>query len=203
MLISYYFATRRRSAFDTEFHGFMSVSRDLCDMIYKYLLDKGSVFLPNYTETKRDTYDFETSGLYGNYLRYRGLPNNWSIKDGSVTRSIGLIGGVSKIVHEEAMSIYCGCNRFVSPYGPCDLTIISYHPYQEGPWDVEKSLPIFYPFLRCVSSTFDMRSIQVANYAKTSRNILDRMTVFSWVGGADARPSRTELRGVLLSVGVL
>ncbi|KAI1644654.1 uncharacterized protein F4817DRAFT_346368 [Daldinia loculata] len=160
---------KEKKRIGTEFHGFMSLSLELRDMIYKYLLDKGSVFLPNYLEigisgipnTEHAVYDFETRGFYGDYLRYRGLPN-WRFRNRSVIRPIGLINGVSRNVHEEATTIYYGCNRFVFPYGPFYLPITSSSSHETDSWQEGMYTPPF-ALLSYVSFTFDMRNINASD----------------------------------------
>ncbi|KAI0851165.1 hypothetical protein F5Y00DRAFT_259706 [Daldinia vernicosa] len=167
---------REKKRIGTEFHGFMSLPIILRRTIYKYLLDKGTVFLPNLKskmsdipDTKHATYNFATEGLHFPYLRYRGLPGDWRFRDRSVTRPIGLISGVSRSVHEEATTIYFGCNRFVFPYGLCNLPITSCYFDDSDFWHrqfflEEGYLLPPYALLRCVSFTFDRRNIDLPSY---------------------------------------
>ncbi|OTA62220.1 hypothetical protein K449DRAFT_394979 [Hypoxylon sp. EC38] len=159
--MDYQLELRRRARIGTEFHGFMNLSRELRDMIYTYLVVKGSVFLLNYPGPMDGNMDinelrchFQSKDFYGNtYLRYEGMPAD--LTTGQATRKpIGLICGVSTTVQYEATAMFYGCNRFVFPYGRCNIPAVC----PGGPLDT-------FQFLRDVSYTFDMRHIKYDPYA--------------------------------------
>ncbi|KAI0835100.1 hypothetical protein F5Y06DRAFT_306460 [Hypoxylon sp. FL0890] len=143
----------RRVRIGTEFHGFMKLPRELRDMIYSCALVQGSVFLPNYAGPVGGPMDasrlkclFATKDFYENtYLRYKDIPADWA-KGLRTRQPIGLICGVSKKVHEEAIAIYYGRNQFVFPYGKCNIPALC----PEGPLQT-------FERLRDLSFTFDMR----------------------------------------------
>ncbi|KAI1397735.1 hypothetical protein F4819DRAFT_470958 [Hypoxylon fuscum] len=147
----------RKERIGIEFYGFTSLPREIRDNIYKYLLVKGTVFLPNhYYSTTRCLgcpIDATRTHTGKTYERYKGIPADWD--DCEVERrSIALISGVSKAIQDEAEAIYFGYNRFVWPYW--SNTVNYAHRYSSNPRQ-EKRLCL----MRDISVTFDMRETTV------------------------------------------
>ncbi|KAI1141245.1 hypothetical protein F5Y05DRAFT_371833 [Hypoxylon sp. FL0543] len=153
----------RRARIGSEFHYFLDLPREIRDMIYAYLLVHGSVFLRNYPHGVDDQMDadkltcFFTYRDYRNnktYIRYRGIPQPWKGLSRPET-PIGLICGVSKEVQREAAAIYYGRNRFVYPYGACNIPAVC-----------PGGSPKTFDLLRDVSLTFDKRHVCISPHSR-------------------------------------
>ncbi|KAI1799033.1 hypothetical protein F4811DRAFT_565919 [Daldinia bambusicola] len=151
--------SKRQRRIGTEFHGFMSLPRELRDMIYSYRLIKTLVLVRGSPDDcARCTPAHETMSYQGNiYPRYRGLTR------GKTAGPIGLICGVSRSVHEEAIAIFYSCNRFVFPCDPRNLPLTRY--FRSIGLDLKHSYYSLYnPLVRHVSYAFDMRGVTVRPY---------------------------------------
>ncbi|KAI6084028.1 hypothetical protein F4821DRAFT_262353 [Hypoxylon rubiginosum] len=105
----------------TEFHLFLSLPAEIRIMIYKLCLIKGTIFLPKGVFTSDVKYKKKytmppQASLNARTERYRDVPKDWGALYAAKKR-VGLICGVSRKIHAEAMPIFYGYNRFVFPYG--------------------------------------------------------------------------------------
>ncbi|OTB09335.1 hypothetical protein M426DRAFT_77949 [Hypoxylon sp. CI-4A] len=130
----------RRRRIGTEFHGFMYLPIEVRHMIYRYRLVKGTVFIPEGPEKKQmDLTHIEIGDYNGElYQRFEGIPSDWGRQP-----SIGLICGVTRTIHAEAMPIFDRLNRFVFP---------------------TLGWPGIAPAMRDISCTFDMRQENLSDY---------------------------------------
>ncbi|KAI1387191.1 uncharacterized protein F4822DRAFT_405711 [Hypoxylon trugodes] len=147
-----------------EFHGFMDLPQEIRNMIYRYLLVKGSVFPPNYgcsdvvgkrilTYNNKGTHD--ASG--DTYLRYEGLGQHRLSRHKDPGQSIGLLLGVSKAIQYEAACVYFRFNRFVFPCGECDSQLF------RCVYGIGGEYESIYRCMRDVSYTFDMRDVSTSS----------------------------------------
>ncbi|KAI1480940.1 hypothetical protein F4774DRAFT_65317 [Daldinia eschscholtzii] len=164
---------RRRERIGTEFHGFMSLPRELRDMIYKYILIKSLVLVSQGPHNPRGARSISCHKFWNSfryyYPRYRGL----NTEDQKPAGPIGLICGVSWKVHGEAVAVFYGCNRFVFP---CDARSLPLTPNFSGITSGEvydRYISLYFPAVRDVSYTFDMRGIAFSPYPRSSLILAD------------------------------
>lgn len=150
-------AVYRRARILNEFHGFMELPREVRDIIYHHSLAQGKVIVgpKPVRHWQLDSGD--------PYTRYEGDVWGYGMFEGEYSnvrqthRPLGLICGVSRLVHDEAFRIFCGHNQLVFPAGQCrwagnDLCGSAKKP----------ELSIAH-LARDVSYTFDMRDTERLN----------------------------------------
>lgn len=113
-------AMHRRRRVGTEFYGFLQLPSEIRNIIYGFLLLRGTVIVPNDTDSNGlghvkywQQHDGDT------YARYEGLERALkALQNGKRERKpLGLIQGVSRAVHTEAIRVYFGGNKFILPVG--------------------------------------------------------------------------------------
>ncbi|ROV93645.1 hypothetical protein VMCG_08108 [Cytospora schulzeri] len=179
-------AMHKRLRVGTEFHGFLQLPSEIRNLIYGYLLLKGTVLVPTDYEGSElghpcwRAYDGQT------YDRYHGLERAIKAlqipRGGSRKRNplLGLIQGVSRAVHAEATGVYFGGNRFVVPTGPIRLPSFFVSLVGIASDDVQEMDRQFRrrfergennaPLVRDVSYAFHMRDHVTSDYANLCFN---------------------------------
>ncbi|KAI2609859.1 uncharacterized protein GGS25DRAFT_486521 [Hypoxylon fragiforme] len=127
---------RRKQRMGTEFWGFSNLPIELREKIYKILLVKRPVCLPNYSGGDEDFNIRKLLYMKHKHLnvrslalkhyefpRYRGVPKDWGVAKTRVPPN-ALLCAVSKQIQREASHIYFGRNRFVFPSGICNIPAV-------------------------------------------------------------------------------
>lgn len=170
-------AMHRQRRVGTEFHGFMHLPPEIRNIVYSYLLLKGSVIVPNDVGAGK----FGLVHPWGNhrgktYERYQGLERQLQalMAVNRKRKPMGLIQGVSRTVHAEATRMYFGSNRFILPVGdflhPSRFNYIDriigddveemYNRYSRACEEGTNNAPL----VRDVSYAFDLRDCETNDY---------------------------------------
>ncbi|KAI0174805.1 hypothetical protein BJ166DRAFT_587584 [Pestalotiopsis sp. NC0098] len=149
----------RRHRIGTEFHGFLSLPREIRDMVYRHLVAPGMrIILFGGEKIIKNARGQE-------YDRYASLAEDlkpW-MDDSDVVlggRPFGLIQGVCKQIHLEATRVYLRENRFIFPAGDQG------HRFWDGGHSF--GLKQLTAAMRDVSYAFDMRDSTVSDFQSLS-----------------------------------
>lgn len=158
-------AMRRRLRIGTEFQGFLQLPSEIRNIVYGFLLPKGTYIVLNDPFFRNDFW----RGFGGNtYERYHGLEESLrALQSRHKRETLGLLQGVSRVIHAEATGVFFGGNRFIFPFGECsrpsffntlvgiasnDVQVMERRFCSRSERGVNNA-----PLVRDVSYTFDMR----------------------------------------------
>lgn len=171
-------AMHRQSRVGTEFHGFLQLPSEIRNIVYGFLLPKGTYVMLN--DGNRVGFDWQDVGG-DTYDRYRGLEKVLRVLLFRRTRkTLGLLQAVSRVVHTEATGLFFGGNRFIFPYGDCSCPSFFNSLVDIASDDVQLMDRRFRSrsergmnnatLVRDVSYTFDMRDLVVSDYQNLCYN---------------------------------
>ncbi|KAK9415261.1 hypothetical protein SUNI508_02109 [Seiridium unicorne] len=125
-------ASHRAKRIGTEFHGFMHLPAEIRTLVYEQALIKGKLAIPHirscintgdrfFTLTKGDVYTSPFSRRVR--PRYEGTSTELEKYLDEWPPQLGIIAGVSRLVHTEAIRVFLRENQFVFPRGVYDPLI--------------------------------------------------------------------------------
>ncbi|KAL1870873.1 hypothetical protein Daus18300_004962 [Diaporthe australafricana] len=162
-----------------EFHGFMSLPVEIRDIIYSYVLPKGTVVMVP-CERPLAIIEHCRSNHGDLYRRYRGLRIRFEDFHRNNRAPLSLVQGVNKAIHDEAARIYFGKNQFIFPTG--FIRYPSYCNLLDSQGISERHTEASFlrdaadrtnnaPLLRDVSYAFDMRDHRGVDYENLCQDI--------------------------------